>query len=106
MKKVKKHRLECYIYSKLIIIVLGWQILWKTACQLFDKEGKALSFLKASKTLLGRKIRELRQIFFLRNESIKAFMMKFYDLSRTNHLLEKRKKEPTSIELLLGCLIN
>jgi len=106
VKKVKKHRLECYIYSKLIIIVLGWQILWKTACQLFDKEGKALSFLKASKTLLGRKIRELRQIFFLRNESINAFMMKFYDLSRTNHLLEKRKKEPTSLELLLGCLIN
>ena len=106
VKKVKKHRLECYIYSKLIIIVLGWQILWRTACQLFDKEGKALSFLKATKTLLGRKIRELRQIFFLRNESIKAFMMKFYDLSRTNHLLEKRKEEPTSIELLLGCLIN
>ncbi len=106
VKKVKKHRLECYIYSKLIIIVLGWQILWRTACQLFDKEGKALSFLKATKTLLGRKIRELRQIFFLRNESIKVFMMKFYDLSRTNHLLEKRKKEPTSLELLLGCLIN
>jgi hypothetical protein len=106
VKKVKKHRLECYIYSKLIIIVLGWQILWRTACQLFDIEGKALSFIKASKTLLGRKIRELRQIFFLRTESIKDFMMKFYDLSRTNHLLEKRKKEPTSIELLLGCLIN
>ncbi len=106
VKKVKKHRLECYIYSKLIIIVLGWQILWKTACQLFDKEGRALSFFKASKTLLGRKIRELRQIFFLRNESINAFMMKFYDLSRTNHLLEKRKNELTSIELLLGCLIN
>jgi hypothetical protein len=104
VKKVNKHRLECYIYSKLVLIVLGWQILWRTARNLFVNEGKALSFFKASKTLLCRKIEDLREIFVLRKGMIETFLDKFYDLSRTNHLLEKRQQEPTSLELLLGCL--
>ncbi|CAB1084749.1 hypothetical protein D1AOALGA4SA_12259, partial [Olavius algarvensis Delta 1 endosymbiont] len=29
VKKVKIHRLQCYIYSKLVLIVLSWQILWR-----------------------------------------------------------------------------
>ena len=104
VKKVKKHRLECYIYSKLVLIILGWQILWPTARKLFLNEGKALSFFKASKTLLSRKLDELREIVMLRKGTLEAFMKKFYSLSRLNHLLEKRGKEPTSVELLLSCL--
>ena len=40
VKKVKKDRLECYIYSKLILIVLGWKIIWRTARRLFSQERK------------------------------------------------------------------
>ncbi len=104
VKKVKQHRLECYIYSKLILIVLGWRILWPIARNLFLKEGKSLSFYKASKTLLSRKINELREIFILRKDTIETFMKNFYNLSRSHYLLEKRGKEPTSVELLLSCL--
>ncbi len=104
VKKVNRYRFECYIYSKLILIVLGWHIIWQTAKQLFRREGKALSFLKASKTLLGKKIAELRELFMLGKGRIEVFMARFYDLSRTNHLLEKRQKEPTSLELLLSAL--
>lgn len=104
VKKVKKHRLECYIYSKLILIVLGWQILWCTAKELFVYEEKTLSFFKAAKTLLSRKVYELRDILMERKESVESFVKKFYDLSRSNHLLERRCKEPTSVERLLDCL--
>ena len=104
VKKVKKSRLECYIYSKLIMIILGWQVLWRTARTLFLYEKKALSFFKAAKTLLSLKVNELREIFMLRKGTIGSFMMKFYNLSRLNHLLERRRKEPTSVELLLDCL--
>ncbi len=103
VKKVKKHRLECYVYSKLIFIVLGWQIIWRIAKHLFRKEGKALSFYKAYKTLVNRKIDDLRDIFMLGKGKLKTFMNKFYDISRTNHLLERRMQTPTSLEILLGC---
>jgi len=100
VKRVKRHRLECYIYAKLILIVLGWHILWATAKQLFAKENKALSFFKAAKSLLLRKISELRAVF-LGDMEANSFLSKFYELSRTNHLLEKRGQAPTSLELLL-----
>jgi hypothetical protein len=104
VKKVKKHRLECYIYSKLILIILGWQVLWGMAQMLMRKEKKALSFYKAAKTLLSHKINELRDIFLMRKPNIVSFIKNFYELSRSNHLLEKRKKKPTSVELLQDCI--
>jgi hypothetical protein len=76
--------------------------MWSIAKQLFIKEAKALSFFKASKTLLRTKLSELREVFLTRKLSVTHFMEKFYDLSRTNHLLEKKKGEPTSMELLLS----
>ena len=75
--------------------------MWSVAKQLLIKEGQTLSFFKASKTLLRTKLTELREVFFTRKLSVIYFMKKFYDLSRTNHLLEKKKDEPTSMELLL-----
>ena len=76
--------------------------MWSVAKQLFIKKAKALSFFKASKTLLRTKLSELREVFLTRKLSVTHFMKKFYDLSRTNHLLEKKKGEPTSMELLLS----
>jgi len=104
VKKVKKHRLECYIYSKLFLIILGWQILWHTARHLFSQNGKALSFFKASKTLLQRKIGELRELFILKKGNFNQFLENFYELSKTNHILEKHKQMPSSLELLLQCI--
>ena len=103
VKKVKKHRLECYIYSKLIFIVLGWQIVWQIARNLYSLEGKALSFFKAFKTLLRKKDTEIREVFLEGNVSIKDFMIKFYKLSRRFHLLEKKQEGLTSLEILLSC---
>ncbi len=102
VKKVNIYRFECYIYSKLIIIVLGWQIIWTIAKQLYHRLAKALSFYKAFKTLLRQKIDDLRQVILLRTESLTDFMTDFYKISSTNHLLEKRKQQPTSLEILLS----
>ncbi len=103
VKKVNKYRLECHIFAKLIFIILGWQIIWKVAKNLFVNEAKALSFFKAFKTLF-RGITDLRNVFVLKKELVETFMKKFYEISRTNHLLEKRKEEPTSMEILQSCL--
>ena len=102
VKKVKRERLECYVYSKLIFIVLGWKTVWTIARNMYLIDGKALSFYKAYKSLL-RKIKKFRDAIQSTNNGMKNFIIDFYDLSTTNHLLEKRKQEPTSLEILLSC---
>ena len=76
--------------------------MWSVAKQLFIREGKVLSFFKASKTLLRTKISELREVFLKRSLSLTNFIVRFYEISRSNHILEKKKDEPTSMELLLS----
>jgi hypothetical protein len=106
VKKVKQHRLECYIFAKLILVMLGWRVVYKIAKNLFVLEGKALSFYKSFKTLIRTKIDELRAVFLSGTKRREDFMRDFYQLSRINHLLEKKKGKPTSLELLLSCSTN
>jgi hypothetical protein len=104
VKKVKKHRLECYIYSKLIFIVLGWRILRRIAREVFVRTGKAISYFKAFKTLLHIKLDELRTRIMSEQQDLKDFMIEFYNISINKHLLEKKKYKPTSLEYLLNFL--
>jgi hypothetical protein len=106
VKKVKKERLECYILSKLILIVMIWNILWIVAKNLFKFENKALSFYKAYKTMINNKVKELRDIFLLGKKSSGEFVRNFYQLSRRSHLLEGKKGCDTSLELLLSIVID
>ena len=104
VKKVNKERLECHVYSKLIFIVLGWKMIWMVAKNMYRISGKALSFFKAFKTLFKRKIDEFQNALQSSKYDMIKFILDFYDLSMTNHLLEKRKQQPTSLEIKLGCL--
>ena len=104
VKKVKQSRLECYIYARLMIIVLGWQILWSIARSLYRQEARVISFYKAYKTLTTVKLRELRDVFIKGNKCLVDFMTNFYDLSKRYHILEKKKGKTTSFELLIGVL--
>ncbi len=104
VKKVNKERLECHVYSKLIFIVLGWKMIWIVAKNMYRISSKALSFFKAFKTLYKRKIGEFQNVLKSSQDDMIKFILAFFDLSTTNHLLEKRKKEPTSLEIMIVCL--
>ena len=104
VKKVKKERLECYIYGKLIFIVFAWRILWAVASLLYRMNNKAISYFKAFKTLLRAKLDQLRHILLQRTESMSQFIIEFYNISKTKHLLEKKQQKLTSIEILVTCL--
>ncbi len=71
---------------------------------MYANEGKVLSFYKSYKTLLRNKVKEVRDVFMLGIGAIEQFMQKLYETSLTNHLLEKKNQNPTSMELLLMCL--
>ena len=99
VKKVQIYRLQCYIYAKLILILLGWKVIWNVAF-LMDNHGKELSFLKAFKTLMGTKFEKLRTIFSQKESSTKNFIRNFFYISIRKHLLEKKKGTRTSKQML------
>lgn len=105
VKKVKRHRLECYIYSRLIFIVLAWQIIWITATALFLVDKKPLSYFKTYKTLIRNKLDELREIFLSATVNITSFLIDLYQISRAKHILEKKKNTLTSMQIMLTCII-
>jgi hypothetical protein len=105
VKKVKRHRLECYIYSRLIFIVFAWQMIWITATVLFSIDKKPLSYFKTYKTLIRNKLDELRDIFLSGVINMSNFLVDLYEISRTKHVLEKKQNKLNSLQIMLTCII-
>ena len=105
VKKVNRYRLECYIYAKLIFIVLGWRIVWRIAKILYRQKKKALSYYKAFKTLLRHKLGDLCALLKSEHNGMKGFLLDFYEISSRHHLLESKSKQPNSLEILLSCSV-
>ncbi len=102
VKKVKKERLECYIWSKLFIIVLSWQTLWITNSLLRKLDGQSLSFYKASKTIIYS-LNNFKQALLGGTMATVEFLAGFFDLSRRRHLLEKKNRGNNHFpEILFG----
>ena len=103
VKKVKRQRLECYIYARLIFIMLGWRIAWSTKQQVYKLDQKAVSLYKLFKTLATVKLNDMKDLFMSKTLDLGVFMYRFYLTSRKHHLLEKKKGSPSSLELLVSC---
>jgi len=103
VKKVKKDRLECYIWAKLLMIVLCWRIVWFTAKLLDQYYQKNLSFFKAFKTLMRDMVR-LEQVISDRTLSAGEYLMNFLQLSSQKHILKKKKLSNYSEEILVSTL--
>ena len=93
---------RCFV--KLIIIIFSWRILWTIARYMFSKNKKLISYFKAFKTLLKIKLDELRSIVFQRTGNYAYFTINFYNISTKKHILEKKNKNKSSIEVLITCL--
>jgi hypothetical protein len=104
VKKVKKQRLECYIYSKLFIIVLSLNMLWITHNLMRGLYGKNLSFYKAIKTWM-RSLDRFKEAIFNGIEAVTDFLVKFFKLSCQKHLLEKKKNGNYSPEIIQDILV-
>ena len=103
VKKVKKDRLECYIWAKLLMIVLCWRVAWFTATLLDRYYGKNLSFFKAFKTLM-HDIASIEQIFTDRMMTPGKYLVNFLKLSSKKHILEQKNMHNYSPELLVSSL--
>ena len=103
VKKVKKDRLECYIWAKLFMIVLCWRIVWFTAKLLDRYYQKNMSFFKAFKTLV-RDMNRLKQVLSDRTSAIGKHLVEFLQLSSKKHILEKKNLGNYSTEALVSSL--
>ncbi len=104
VKKVKKDRLECYIWSKLLLIVLCWRVAWFTGMLLRRHHGKNISYFKAFKTLM-HDVGTLKKIFVDGTVSAESYLAEFLILSSKKHLLEKKKgRDNYSPEVLFSSL--
>lgn len=61
VKCVKQHRLECYIFSKLIILMLGWKIYWKLNMDCYNEFKHTISQIKFFK-VFKKQITQLSNI--------------------------------------------
>lgn len=94
IKRVKKHRFECYLYGRLIFILLGWKIIWAIARILLYTEKKSISFFKAFKVLFNKKIKEIQDVFVTGKTSVQDFLLQFYKMASVYLLLDKKEKYP------------
>lgn len=90
VKKVKKDRFECYIFSKLLFILLAWQFYWNIASETYKRKNIIISPMKFIKTIY-RSIEKLRSVIILQNEAIDKYIISLYDLCESNLALEKKK---------------
>lgn len=104
VKKVKKDRLECYIWAKLLMIVMCWRVAWFTAKLLDQYYQKNLSFFKAFKTLMHDMVR-IEQLISDRTLDMGKYLVDFLQLSSKKHILEKKKMSNYSVEVLVSSLI-
>ena len=103
VKKVKKDRLECYIFAKLLIIILCWRIAWFTGLLLKRHQGKNISYFKAFKTLM-HDVATLKKVLVDGTVTFESYLAEFLSLSSRKHLLEKKKNRNYSPEVLCRSL--
>jgi len=103
VKKVKKERLDCYILSKLFIIMLTWQVVWFTDRLMRQFYEKNISGFKAFKTLM-KDVTRLEMIFVERSLSVVDYLIEFLQISCKKHVLEQRREHRYSPDLLYSSL--
>lgn len=103
VKRVKKDRLECYIFAKLLIIVLCWRIAWFTNRLLKEYYGQNLSFFKAFKTLM-HDMHRLEKLIVDKVIPTVEYYLEFLQLSSKKHVLEKKKGKSYSPEVFASSL--
>ena len=103
VKKVKKDRLDCYILSKLLIIMLTWRIVWFTGRFLVQFYRKNISHYKAFKTLM-KDVARLEMIVIEKSLSVVDYLIEFLQISSKKHVLEQRREHRYSPDLLYSSL--
>jgi hypothetical protein len=100
IKKMKRHRFECYLYSTLLLIMINWEIATNFFAILWNHTGRTLSILKFYKTT-SKYLSDLRNAIFKAKQKLISYLFFLYEISHEKLLIEKRKGHRGLEEILL-----
>jgi hypothetical protein len=102
-KMVKGDRVECYIYGRLILILLAWNIIWPIMGQVYRCYGKLISFYKTIKTITNR-VRTLASIIIQKQGSLKDYLKNLYETIIKVNMLECKGKDLMFLKIITECI--
>lgn len=100
IKKVKLERLECYIFSRILFILLTWRISWAFTKTLYRAEKKIVSYIKCVHFLLENKNELL--VYGKGDPTTRyKYIESWYKDTSTHNLLEVKKGDTSTWEIVL-----
>lgn len=99
VRKMKSDRLKCYLYAKLLWVLLCWDITAEAEVAVWSKKKKLVSIYKCY-ALLKSMAAELKNILFNVAQQLKEWLLKMQDYFSVYGLKENKKGRKNIIEIL------
>jgi hypothetical protein len=99
VRKMKADRLKCYLYTKLLWILLCWDITAISELIVWSKQQKLISLYKCF-ALLKNRASEIIDVLFNINEKIKEWITKMMEFFSNYGLRENKKGRKNIAEIL------
>jgi Transposase DDE domain len=97
IKKIKKHRMECYLFANLLHIMLNWQIAINFFGIIWQNLGKTMSILKFFKTIEAHK--KLQDNALKNTAKMRDYLLDLYKTAAEKLLAEKKKNKLSMAEI-------
>lgn len=97
--KVKYNRLMCFLYAKLILLLINGQVVNLLQARIHKKGNVMLSNSKCHKTLVIN-IKEMLHVLMRTNEEMNQYLYDLFEILVVNHNLEKRKNKLSYLEII------
>lgn len=96
VKKMGRHRFECYIYSTLLVLMINMEIATNFFAILWKHTSKPLSMLKFYKTT-SQYLADFRKAIMEKGSALLKYIAFLYEVSHDKLLTEKRKNHSGSL---------
>lgn len=102
-KKVKGERVECYFHGKLILILLGWNLIWNMMVEIYLEKKLLVSFYKAMKVLVER-IDNLAMIMIHKKGTLQKYLQNYFDTLIVACKHETKKHKQNAIDIIISAV--
>lgn len=104
-KSVKKERFECFLFSKLLQVIMIWQFFWCLQKWWYSYHKKSMSILKVTKVLMNNLF--VLKCFYINNGSKQLQQKEFgklFNVIVKRCKLETKKGDKSSFEIIVSAL--
>jgi hypothetical protein len=99
VRKMKADRLKCYLYTKLLWILICWDITAISEAIVWSKNKKLISLYKCF-ALLKNRVADIKDLLFDTNERLKEWFLKMLEHFSVYGLKENKKGRKNIAEIL------